>query len=212
LRIQFTSNLDYRDFPFDNHRVVITLANGAASPDDMMFDVKKASFIFNDAIYTASWRYQKHVVFKGYSYAELDKDDANKHEAAPQVQIIMDFKGGWRKLFIIFVPLFLLSFLSAFALILTKDQIFLSLGSISGLLAHRFVIESMSPTVGYFTVSDRLYIWLLIFSFLFFLINISGFISGNRLEGLKDTVFILSLIGWPILTYSVILKAHKSTR
>ncbi len=209
LRIQFSSNLDYKDFPFDNHRVVLSLSNDIASPEEMMFHVKESSFTFNPSLYTASWLYISHTVHKGYSTASLEKHDTGKTVSLPQVQMVMDFKGGWRKVFVIFVPLYLLSFMGAFTLIMQKDPTFLSLASISGLLAHRFVVENMSPGVGYFTLSDRLYVIMIIFSFVFFLINLGCLIWETNLTGTKQILFFLTLISWNLITYQLVLGRTK---
>lgn len=209
LRVQFSSNLNYKDFPFDNHRIALSLSNDIASPEEIMFHVKKSSFTFNPSLYTASWLYQNHTVHKGYSTASLEKHNAEKTVSLPLVQMIMDFKGGWRKVFVIFVPLYLLSFMGVFTLIMQKDPTFLSLASISGLLAHRFVVENMSPRVGYFTLSDRLYVIMIVFSFVFFLINLGCLIYGANPTGIKQVLFFLTLISWDIITYQLILGSLK---
>lgn len=206
LRVQFSSNLDYKDFPFDNHRIVLSLINGGAESSETMFEVKKSAFVFNGSIYTASWKYEDHVVYKGYSQAKLAEGDCDRTILSPQVQMIMDFWGGWRKIFVILVPLYLLSFVGAFALVIVDKQMTLSLGSISGLLAHRFIVETMSPSVGYFTISDSLYVILLIFSFVFFLINVCTLILGQNLLELKSLILLLSLISWTVITYFITRK------
>lgn len=208
-RVSFASDLDYKCFPFDDHQITFTLSNvGGATANEVMFDIKNSSVFFDKAIYTSSWHYIGHTAYKGFSQDPTGLVSVSDSEVItfPQIQILMDFKGSWRKILVIFIPLFLLAYVGAFALVLNVDTIGISLGSISGILAHRFIVESISPSVGYFTISDRFYLILLISVFIFFLITVWSTILNLPLVKIKFIVFLMTIISWNILTYWILLR------
>ncbi|MBA3752528.1 hypothetical protein H0X06_07155, partial [Candidatus Dependentiae bacterium] len=83
---------------------------------------------------------------------------------------------GIRRLVTILFPLMLIFYISIFTFSINpitnlRSIISLSSASITGLLAFRFVIENLSPKVGYFMISDYLFFLLLGTTCIVFLVN-----------------------------------------
>ena len=55
---------------------------------------------------------------------------------------------------------------------LARSILSLSTGTLTGLIAYRFVIERVVPNVGYFTLTDHIYNLFLLIIFLIFVVNI----------------------------------------
>ena len=146
----------------------------------MIYKTENKNFLASDQLYASGWRYVGKKAEYGYSLAEIDQQDKGKNVTYPKVIFTMNFaKSGFRQIFLIIIPVLLMCFMSLFTLSLDvamhSGAIYrLSVGSISALLAYRFVIERLSPAVGYFTLSDYLYTYILIVTFfVFMLTNIS---------------------------------------
>jgi cytochrome c oxidase subunit IV len=109
------------------------------------------------------------------------------------------------------LPLLLIFYLSIFAFSI-KDIVLagtLILGSTSGLLAYAFVIQTISPLVGYFMLSDYLFIFVLMSIFIIFLITIlyavpEHIASKRVLDTIKGftipLLYILLVVVWYYLT------------
>lgn len=62
------------------------------------------------------------------------------------------------------------------------------MGSLTGLLVHRFVIDRLSPDIGYFTIVDYLYLVFLFSTFIVLVFNVYE-ITGRANQRLKNTLF-----------------------
>lgn len=209
-RVEFASNLDHKFFPINDHRIDITIVNDYVSPDEALFSSSVAGFSISPSTYTGGWLPVRKSTHEGYARASLDKFDRRKHIAHPRVVFSIDFeRAGYRKLFLIFVPIFLLFFLGLFSLIVDIQEnnrlaLTLSTASLTTLLGYRFVIENLSPKVGYFTLTDHLYTIFLGVSFVIFLLNIFSvqIHSHHRvIRTIKCTMFFIIQIMLLILWY-----------
>ena len=177
VRIELASTLDYKFFPINDHRIFIVLANQFVTPSEMRYKVSEAGFVIAPKIYAQGWTPIDKTVRAGYSIARLDRYDEKKVVKHPRAVFSIDFeKAGLRKVLLILIPIILLFFLGLFSLIFDHDRgaraiLSLSVGSLSGLLAYRFVIEKLSPEVGYFTLTDHAYTLILTLTFILFLFN-----------------------------------------
>ena len=91
----------------------------------------------------------------------------------PKVVFTIDFrKVGINKILVILVPIFAAVFLSFFTFLMSFNSYMgkytLSITAITALLGYRFVIQQMSPAVGYFTIVDKLFIFFLVLCFIIF--------------------------------------------
>ena len=177
VRVAISSTLNYQFFPINDHRVFLVMVNEFVTPNEMRFKVSESGFFIAEEIYTQGWRPVDRQVRSGYTIAKLDRYDPKKVVRHPRVVFSIDFaKAGLRKILLILVPILLLFFIGLFSLFFDHESgaraiLSLSVGSLSGLLAYRFVIEKLSPEVGYFTFTDYVYTIVLGLIFILFLFN-----------------------------------------
>lgn len=201
LRLQFTSNLTFSAFPFEDHRLFIILSNPHVIPREMMYSIRPIDFQKVEYLYTGDWMAVDFKAKTGYSSIVLDKSMQEKTITYPLTVFSVDFvKAGFRKIVVIFIPLFLSFFLGLFSLLVNiydrRSYLSLSLGSLSAMFAYRFVIESITPNVGYFTIADKLYTFYLALLFIIFVWNIylASKFSGVADKIKEDVVVILASI------------------
>jgi ABC-type branched-subunit amino acid transport system substrate-binding protein len=164
IQVEITLNLDHTFFPINAHKIPFILTNESVSPDELIFQANESGFSWTKNIYTHDWNIIGKSVATSYSQSYLDRTDPKKMIANPMAVFILDIsKAGIRQLSIILLPTFLLFFISLQAMLLNPEVYYapiLSLTAlcVTGILAYRFVIEVRTPNVGYFTLSDHIYI------------------------------------------------------
>lgn len=216
LKVNFKSNLNYQLFPLDDHKIYITLINTNLNPDSEMFISYNTNFVMNKNVLTGDWKMSDHEVEYGYREHNFEISETNKSTKYPVVSFELSFqKSGIRKALVIFLPLYLIFFLSLFSLLVdlkSRGVLSLSVGSTSALIFDLIAIEDMSPDVRYFTIANKIYILLLISAFVILLFNIyvikeSKNDTPENLEHLKllrSYIFLFFIFTTLISTYSLI--------
>ncbi len=177
VRVKFSSNLNYRLFPFNDHRIFITLINKQVSPGELVFDSYESDLSLSQNMRISGWQKANHAVETGYSEALLDRHDPTTKVFHPVVIFSIDFdRTGARDAFILLLPLFLVLYLSFIGLTFPyeyyKTRISISTANIAALISYRFVIENAAPKVGYFMLTDHIFNIFLTLCFVIFFINI----------------------------------------
>lgn len=178
LVVQLSTNLDQHLFPINDHQLYFVLMNEYVSPTEMIFKVSNSNFSWSEKLYTADWQVSGKSIDSGYAISKLDQTDPSKNISKPRVVFTLNLgRAGMRMAYLIFLPIFLLAFLGQVGLVLNSDTmsgliISLSVTSVTGLLAYRFVIDTVSPNVGYFMLTDYFYNLILGTSFVSFVINV----------------------------------------
>lgn len=201
--VQFTTSLDYRFFPFDDHQIFLILVNDYVTPGELIYVAFDSGFIIPESIHAGGMKFADKGVYYGYQSSQLEVTDAKKVISNPSVVFSMDFvQGGIRKLLLILIPLLLMFFISIFSLSLdpalhTTPILNLSMGSLAALFTYRFVIEKMSPDVGYSTISDNLYTLILAACFFIFLMSAYSVRTGklSPAEKLFRFLIVVALYG-----------------
>lgn len=168
VRVRFNSLLDYADFPLDDHRLYIVLTNRFLSPEEILFNSSQREFIVKPDVTTFGWKQVDRYVLTGYRITELDEYDVKKTFYYPTVIFAIDYaRYGARFSLSIFLPLLLIFYLTLFTFSLRSPRAIFSLatGGVTATLAYRFVIENLSPSVGYFMVSDAIFLLLLVLDY-----------------------------------------------
>ena len=217
VRVEFKSNMQYDRFPLEDHRLTLMITNPFVTPSEMFFEVSSNSFRIAEDIFISNWTIRDFYVDSGYTISKLD-EKAFKEQSSPVATFSINFqKSGFRKVLIIFLPLFFAIFFSFFSLLMNiRNNIGRYSASISGvtsLIGYRFVIEQMMPNVGYFTLADTLYIILLIFALIifvfqiFFTRQIETMKRNETLEGLKlkKAQFLNSVMFFLLSTLLILL-------
>lgn len=174
VQVSFGSDLIHRAFPLDDHRLNIVLTNLFVSPRELIFIGSGKKFTRSEAVFTAGWTIENMQVRFGFSQGYLDQEDERKLVEHPKAVFSLDLKRtGLRDVLVIFLPLFLIFFISVFALsfnpVTDKSNIYyLGAGAVPSMITYRFVIQNMAPNVGYFMLSDQIFNFFLIFALIHF--------------------------------------------
>lgn len=178
VRVSFGTSLYYGYFPFEDHRIFLSLANFAVSPTEVIFESAEQDFIIAQEAFISGWQYQDKSVIAGYGTLSIGKNVKDIH--FPQVIFEMDYYHySTRYIIMIILPLLIIFFIELFSLCLDHREnqstlIQLSTTNITGLLAYRFVIETIVPKVGYATLADYFFFLFLGTSTFMFFINVVG--------------------------------------
>ncbi len=170
---ELKTDLTFYKFPFEDHRLPIVISNDFVTPDEMFYTTDASSFRILPNIAPAGWKFSDTSVDTGFLPLEFDQQDMSKKTENPKALFVLNFiKASSRKSLIIFMPLFSAVFLSMLAFVMNAANVVgkfsLAITAVTALLGYRFVIEQMMPQVGYFTTTDAIYLFLLIFSFINF--------------------------------------------
>lgn len=173
------TDVSFYRFPLEDHRLSIVLTNDFVSPSEMYFDdeVDSLSFTISDRLFTSNWQVHSLNILSGYSALHYDVHRKERKINTPKVVFTINFrKFGLKKIMVIFVPIFAAIFFSLFSFLSHYANLYarygLTVTPITALLGYRFVIENISPSVGYFTVSDKLYVFFILFAFLTFVFQL----------------------------------------
>ncbi|HLB40779.1 MAG TPA: hypothetical protein VJJ83_03235, partial [Candidatus Babeliales bacterium] len=170
IKLEFVSNLNYRLYPFDNHRLFLVLNNKhltAKDKDDVpvMLQADQASFVVAPEIYTPGWKCLRHSVRSGYAVDQLDRNNAHRTEF-PRVIFEIDFMNNSIKdILIIILPLFVVFFMALLSFHIMGVEnarsemraLMIAASAASALLSYRFVISSIAPSVDYFMFIDQIF-------------------------------------------------------
>lgn len=186
----FSMQIDYKDYPLDDHLVSFALINHAAKPQELLYVMTDKDFGIEDEYSMARWKDVGHSVTTGY----LQKEFAFGKVEYPAILLSIDYAhDAIRQTIIILLPLFLVFFLTTFILSLNPDpyhrvMIGTATGGVSANMAYRYVIESLSPKVGYFMLSDYLF-------FLFFFTVFLNFLFAIFIEHIPENILRWLIIG-----------------
>lgn len=197
IRLEFTSPLNYARFPFDDHRINIALTNIYLSPKDIVFDANRLGFDLSGDM--LEWYPMELSVQAGYTEISLDKTDASKAVRYPQVVFSIDFRRiGIKQLLVIFLPLFAIFFTALLTFCFDpndslRTMIGASSGAISAMIGYRFVMQEMSPKIGYFLFSDYIFIIFMVLEGLqFFLVIVMAMhLDKKRLLNIIRGMYIV---------------------
>lgn len=204
-RVKFTSTLFFNDFPFDDHRLYLTLINDNLSPDELRFQGSEQALRFNPELNLSGWKLINVGVKTGYRSALLDTRN-DELISYPCITFSLDFKRkGIRQALIVILPMLGMFFIAYTSLtfntsILAQKLsiVSISMGSIMGLLAYRFVLENITPKVGYFTLTDHMFFIFLTSSFTVFLFKLYLALSTYSFET-NSKLNSISVIVIPVL-------------
>lgn len=174
VRITFTSNLNYKLFPFDSHRIYMTLNNMHLDHHKFEFESSEDDFVVSPNAATYGWFNVNKHVFKGYSIKQISNE---KSAIYPRVIYALDFiRNSFKDVLLLLFPLLVAFFMSIFSFSydyrLDRENILeIGVGTVGAMVGYRFVINSSSPKVPYFMLVDWLFTLFLILGFVVFLLN-----------------------------------------
>ncbi len=173
------TNVVFYRFPLEDHRLSIVLANTFITPNEMYFDDSAGalSFIVSKKLFTSNWKVHSLKSLSGYTALSFDQYDSKRRMKTPKAIFTINFqKVGYNTILLIFIPLFTALFLALFSFLMSFNNYSgkptLGVTAVTALLGYRFVIQKMSPQVGYFTLTDQIFLFCLLFSFCVFVFQL----------------------------------------
>lgn len=188
VRLRLNATFNYRDFPFDDHRLNVTLIHEGFTPAEVTFDATRSNLELNPLMSILGWHCFDWRVMAGFTEQRFAARVRRGGETLfPTVVFSLDFKRvGSRHIVSIFIPLLLIFFIALFTFSIdplghnSPSIITLSATAVTALIAYRFVIESMSPAVGYFLASDYIFLAFLMVTCSIFFCNIFGSFLAHK--------------------------------
>jgi len=168
VRVKFSSPLVYSYFPLDEHRLVISLINKKITPEAALFYSENRYFLVKANIREFGWENLEKLIEYGYKTVHLDVHESIEEHSYNVVNFMIDLKRtSYRYIMSIVMPLLLIFYLSLFSFSMSgATRVSLPAAGLTGIVSFRFVIDSLSPSVGYFMVSDYLFLLFLAATFL----------------------------------------------
>ncbi len=197
VRVSFKTNLNFAQFPFDNHRLSIILDNTSVSPGELAFNSSFNELTVSPKIKITGWNLKNTFVATGYSSATLSHEVLGSAVAHPRAVFTLEYvHSGIRQAMLVIFPLLLIFFMALFSFCIDskyyKTITGISSGAVTAMLAYRFVIERLSPQVGYFTTTDYIFFVLLVAVIAIFFINVG--LPTFRAEHRKTIITLLPLV------------------
>ncbi len=196
IRLEFSSELNYQDFPLDSHRLYLVLTNKFMAPSEIMFESTNREFVVAADVKTSGWDLTDKEVESGYITSELDPYDERQTNSYPALLFELDYeRNSIRYTLSILLPLALICYLTFFGLCLPLMlSSAITTAGVTATIAYRFVIENLSPKTGYFMLSDHLFfVFLTANMAIFFLSLVEGYLDiSSRL--LKALVVLLNVM------------------
>jgi hypothetical protein len=196
IKISLISNLNYRLFPVDDHRIYIILTNHQLKDKKIRFVPDQ--FLLNSDITIQDWVVNK--IFHGSGKVETSIEAHGENIYFPAMIYQIDImRYGNREILLILVPIFALLFL-CFILFSFNNYdtrlISITASLIATFIAYRFTIDNLMPKVGYITLAD--YIFLFFFVLSIFVFYFSCFYSSkfNRYRGLILLILYIIALIW----------------
>lgn len=210
IRVAFQSNLYYGYFPFEDHRLYLSLVNTFVHPGELIFESSHEYFLLEEDVNISGWRYYDHRVFNGFGIKHLA--GLNRKITYPEVLFEVDFfQDSLRYILTIILPLLIVFLIDMFSFCLDQHEsqatlVQLSSGNIIALVAYRFVMESIAPRVGYLMIADYLFYLFLSTCFATFVINSVGpylTVFQKKMVSLFMQGFVLSVFTY---LFTVMIK------
>jgi hypothetical protein len=210
----FKTNLNFKDFPLENHRLNIIIQNKNSTPYELYFQSHENNLIIAKEILVLDWKAGKKAVQTGYLQANLEVDNPVAAIRYPVAVFTIDFEGIGIKDFVsLYLPLFFLFFLAFCFMLIEASHTVERWGYIAAafsfLILFRLVIDNSMPSIGYSTHIDFVFYLLvtLLSALLFFQVYIQlslqdlqrlpehlRKIGKEKLEHVNNTFFLFILI------------------
>lgn len=177
VKVKFLSLLNYKDFPFDGHRIRISISHNNLSPEEVIFQSAERDMTIKSDETQAGWHRIDQDINTGYLESAIDTYDKRNTQYHPAVTFSVDYERyGIRFILSIFLPLLLIFYVALFGFSLDEGSALRNaVGGVTGILGYRFVIDNLSPKVGYFMISDYIFFLILTltcFTLILFIITV----------------------------------------
>jgi hypothetical protein len=206
IRASFQARMNYGGFPADDHKLYLVLIHKEVSPSTFIFDAARQDFLIVDNMVRQGWKEHDRTVEAGYIESHIESSSIDVVISNPAVAFGIDYRrDSMRDLMTILLPMLVMLAMSMCSFSMDpqrfwSSRVTLAMQTVVGLVAFRFVMESISPRVGYFMVSDYLF-------FLFLCIYIVIFLANLAVQKLQvwHEKFLIILIALTVITSVALL-------
>lgn len=196
VRVQLFEDLDFAWFPFEDHQLSIMLVDRSMKSDGLLFTTDLKNFTVPETDVKGWHKFNTHTQ-TGYLEEHLNAEVIRY----PAAVFSIDY-GRYtniRNIFMILLPMLLLFFIALFSLIIDPRNNFtfvltIPVSAIVGLISFRFVVEAMSPKVGYFMYSDYFFVLFLSLVFAILIFHTFGYSIGSLVRKVMIVLFDLIVI------------------
>jgi len=215
VQLKYRTLMDYAWFPFDDHRVFLEIINPYLNSQEVILETTVDSWVLPEKLNLGGWQVVQHKTNSGVINVPLTTD-VNSTDTLQEIKAYFSLgvtRRDFRLLLLILLPLLLIFYFGVFSLSLAgSSALSLSLSSVSGLIAYRYVIRMLEPSVSYFMLSDYLFLMLLAESFVIFTVNLftslsHSKIADSRVHQIKGAtlivLYVILLVGWFYLTHFI---------
>ncbi len=204
IQVKFSSNLDHSRYPFDSHRLYLTLNNPYLDSSKYQFVSDQTQLMISGNAHTPGWQ----VIGKQVQTGMVTKKiGASKAIHYPRVIYSIDFvRDSFKDILLLLLPLIVALFMAMFVFSYDRGHYESGVLSVSGttvgaMVGYRFVINNVAPRVPYFMLIDHLFDLFLLLAFTVFLFNVFNLLkrnySGLMILALHGTL----LFGWGYLLF-----------
>jgi len=188
VRVKLQTQLNYMAFPDDDHKLMLIMLHKGASVSDLLLTVARPDFVIQDELGREGWSVFDRNTQAGYVESRIHSAQGNFTTLHPAVAFGIDIRRtSMREFITILFPMLIMFIMSlaTFSVSGAPERLNLTLSSIAGIVAFRFVMDSVSPKVPYFMLSDYLFLlFLSAYVFLFFMNLVSSRLSLNWLKAI----------------------------
>lgn len=194
IRLQFSANLSYTYFPLDEHKIAIRLTNTLLTPQEVIFVSESRYFNITASTQQFGWGILDKYISYGYRKLSFDSAKNERTNDDACVDFIADFKRtSYRYIISIIFPMLTFFYLALFGFsTIGSSRFYLPTVGLTALISFRFIIDRLSPTVGYFMLSDYLFFIFLAAIFMAFIFLLLDDLS-KKIKLLYKKIFIIVL-------------------
>jgi hypothetical protein len=195
VKVKFSSVLNYQDFPFDGHRIRISISHNNLSPEEIIFESTERDMIIKTDETQTGWHKIDQDINTGYLESDIDAYDKRNTQYHPAITFSIDYERyGIRFILSIFLPLLLIFYIALFGFSLDEGSALRNaVGGVTGILGYRFVIDNLSPKVGYFMISDYIFFLILTLTCCTLIIFIITVLKGASISVRTKKIILVTL-------------------
>ena len=172
VKLHFTTNFNHQYFPLNDHNIYISLANHDLNAEEFILESHVSGAKIKQNFEIQDWKIIGSHSEAGFDYTEVPFKHI-KSNPRPILMYTLDFKkAGLSKTNLILLPLILILFIVSSTILhpAMPQTLLVGVLCLTSILTYRYVINGLSPTVGYFTFADHIYNTSLMLTFFSFLI------------------------------------------
>lgn len=213
VRFEVKSNMNFKYYPLDTHRIYATFKYDELSPSEVIVLTTYSRTWFGTNAVSPNWSYGEPTSNFGYLEASLDDRNLKNVARTSAAGIFFDFeRATLREAMVVFTPYLIMLFIVLASLLMgwTSFQIIvITIMGILGMILQRIIIGHMTPITSYYMLSDCLLFLILGCAFLILMIEIISMVYQREetwwLEATRGSALTLAsllfLVGWFYLLY-----------